>query len=107
VQFLTSRQAKAASQLDGKILTGNLKLSAKVSDPSARKSRQGAMYEGRELYVGNLDWSANEKDVKALFSPYGVVENVRIPRQMSGKSKGSAFVVFNSSVSPLSVYLVC
>lgn len=84
---------------------GKLVLNAKISDPSAKKGRQGAMHEGRELHVGNVDWSASEHDVKALFSPYGTIESVRIPRNMSGKSKGTAFIVFGSQVSPITVVL--
>ena len=94
VQFLTSAQARSATQLDGKALEGNMILSAKISDPGARQGRTGAMHEGREIYVSNVDWSAAEEDVKSLFSKYGSVEHVRMPRTLNGKSKGQAFVAF-------------
>lgn len=97
VQFLTSKQAENASHsLDGKSLGGNLRLSAKISDPSARKQRTGATQEGREVYVGNLDWSASETDVTTLFSESGNIESCRIPRNAAGKSKGAAFLIFSS-----------
>ena len=96
VQFLTSSQAQAATALDGKALGGRLVLSAKISDPSVRKDRKGAVHEGREVYVSNVEWSASEADIKAAFGKFGSVENVRIPRNMVGKSKGTAFVVFSN-----------
>ena len=57
------------------------------------------MHEGRELYVANVDWSATEDEIKEMFSKYGTVEKVRIPRNLEGKSKGTAFVVFSNKVS--------
>jgi len=96
VQFLTSAQAKAATQLDGKLFSGNLVLQAKISDPKAKKSRVGAMQEGRELFIGNLPSNATEDQIKGIFQKFGTVEQVRIPRNMVGKSKGAAFVTFSS-----------
>lgn len=52
------------------------------------------MYEGRELYVANLDWNATEKDVKEAFKKYGYIEGVRIPKKINGRSKGMGFIVF-------------
>ena len=52
------------------------------------------MYEGRELYLANLDWHASEKDVKQAFKKYGYVESVRILKKINGGSKGMGFVVF-------------
>lgn len=96
VQFLTSSSANAATSLDGKALAGNRRLQAKISDPNAKKDREGATREGREVYVKNVDWSKSEDDVRTLFEPYGKVDSVRIPRNMGGKSKGFAFVVFSN-----------
>ena len=101
VQFLTSAQAKAATQLDGKLFSGNLVLQAKISDPKAKKSRVGAMQEGRELFIGNLPSSATEDQIKGIFQKFGTVEQVRIPRNMVGKSKGAAFITFSSQVEAM------
>lgn len=94
VQFRLASQAHAATGLDGEDQGDNLKLLAKISDPAHRKSREGAMYEGREVFLANLDWSATEKDVKAAFKKYGYIENVRIPKKINGSSKGIGFIVF-------------
>lgn len=57
------------------------------------------MYEGREIHVSNIHWKADENDLKELFSQYGTVETVRIPRKVDGGSKGFGYVVFASKVS--------
>lgn len=56
------------------------------------------MYEGRELYLANLDWNATKKEIKQAFSKYGNVENVRIPTKVDGSSKGIGYVVFSNKV---------
>ena len=98
MQFKSSAEAYSATKLDGSAVGENLRLVAKVSDPTRRQERQGAMYEGREIHVSNLDFKANEGDLKELFSKYGTVELSRIPKKADGGSKGFGFVVFSSNV---------
>ena len=105
VQYNLNQSArKASDELDGKELVPGLKLTAKLSDPTAKQDRSGAMEEGREIYVRNIAWSASENDLEDLFSKHvdGTIESVRIPRAPTGKSKGFAFLVFASAVSLLS-----
>ncbi|MCJ1319728.1 Splicing factor [Xylographa vitiligo] len=96
VQFKSSSEAAAATELDSISQEGNLKLDVKVSDPGHKKVRSGPMYEGREVHVMNVDWSVTEEELSKVFSKYGTVEKVRIPRNMAGKSKGFAFLVFSN-----------
>ncbi|KAL9004937.1 MAG: hypothetical protein Q9188_002256 [Gyalolechia gomerana] len=96
VQFRTADQAKSATELDGQTIGSKLKLVARISDPSRRQNRVGALDEGREVHIRNLDWAVTETELEALFSKYGSVEQTRIPRDISGKSKGFAFVVFST-----------
>lgn len=98
IQFRSPSEAQAATELDGTEHDG-LRLLAKLSDPAHKKARKGAVHEGREVYLANLDWSATEDEVKNIFSKYGTVEKVRIPRKLDGQSKGMGFVVFSSKVS--------
>ncbi len=98
IQYKTSKQAQAATELDGEDLGEKLKLEAKISDPAHKKSREGAIYEGRELYLANLDWYATKDDIKKAFSKYGRLESVRIPKKANGHSKGIGYVVFRSKV---------
>lgn len=52
----------------------------------------------QKLYVGNLNFEANEEQVRELFSSYGGVEDVKIVMdRFSGRSRGFAFVRMDSS----------
>jgi len=45
------------------------------------------------IYVGNLPWSTTPDDLRALFEPYGEVENARIiTDRETGRSRGFGFV---------------
>lgn len=49
--------------------------------------------QNQKLYVGNLNFDANEEEVKELFGTYGSVEEVKIVMdRFSGRSRGFAFV---------------
>lgn len=46
-----------------------------------------------KLYVGNLNFDANEEQVRELFSQFGQVSEVRIIMdRFSGRSRGFAFI---------------
>jgi RNA recognition motif-containing protein len=45
------------------------------------------------IYVGNLPWRTTADDLRALFEPYGPVENSRIVTDReTGRSRGFGFV---------------
>ena len=46
----------------------------------------------KKLYVGNLDYSTSDEELKELFAAYGEVENVKIIKTAEGKPRGFAFV---------------
>lgn len=98
VQFKSSSDAKSATELDGQDLGDSLKLLAKLSDPGHKKPREGAIYDGRELYLVNLDRNTTRADIKEAFKRFGYVESVRVLTKVDGTSKGIAYVVFRSKV---------
>jgi RNA recognition motif-containing protein len=100
VQFQSPAAAHAATEVDGKQVDEKLKLVAKISDPSRKQNRSGAVEEGREVHVSNLDYKASETDLKELFSAFGTVEQARIPTKANGGSRGFGFVVFDNKVIP-------
>lgn len=52
----------------------------------------------RKLYVGNLPYETGETDLQELFARAGVVETVRVMRDMAtGRSRGFAFVEMNTA----------
>lgn len=99
VQFKLSSDAQSATELDGEDLGDNLKLLARLSDPGQKKPREGAMYDGRELYLANLDWKITRADIKQAFKKYGSIESIRILTKVDGTGKGIGYVVFRSKVS--------
>ncbi|KAL8649078.1 MAG: hypothetical protein Q9226_005726 [Calogaya cf. arnoldii] len=96
VQFSTADQAHKATEFHGQAVGAKLKLVARMSDPSQRHDRVGALQEGRELHIVNLHWDVTERELASTFSRYGRIEKTRIPTDVSGKSKGYAFVSFKS-----------
>lgn len=94
VSFRTADASAKAIQLDGKMLEGRFRLEAKYSNPAAKKQRDGAIEEGREVHVTGVPQEATEDDIKSLFQKYGAVERLRILTNKAGKSRGSAFVAF-------------
>eukprot|EP00090_Calanus_glacialis_P013056 TRINITY_DN21669_c0_g1_i2.p1 TRINITY_DN21669_c0_g1~~TRINITY_DN21669_c0_g1_i2.p1 ORF type:complete len:1156 (-),score=367.81 TRINITY_DN21669_c0_g1_i2:274-3741(-) len=65
---------------------------SKVYDPEAR--------ELKKLFVGSLDYTTTEEELNEYFSKYGDVMSVAISKYPdSGKSRGFAFVTFQSGVS--------
>ena len=98
IQFKSSSEAQAATALNNELQGGKLKLVVQLSDPEKKQDRTGAMYDGRELYLSNLDWNATNEEISTIFSKYGKVEKVRIPTNVGGKSKGIGFVVFSTKV---------
>ena len=45
------------------------------------------------IYVGNLAFSTTDRDLRQLFEPYGVVDEIRvITDRDTGRSKGFGFV---------------
>ena len=56
--------------------------------------------QNQKLYVGNLNFDANEEQVRELFSSFGGVEEVKIVMdRYSGRSRGFAFVRMDSADS--------
>ncbi|KAL3424409.1 RNA-binding protein [Phlyctema vagabunda] len=94
ISFRTRAAATAATQFDGQLLETGFKLVAKFSDPSQKKTREGATAEGREVHITGIDHSATEEELKVVFSKHGNVQRVNLLKNMAGKSKGAAFITF-------------
>nr|OQO23622.1 hypothetical protein B0A51_10008 [Rachicladosporium sp. CCFEE 5018] len=98
VQMLSGQQAQAAQDaMDGKMLDGQHRLLAKISDPDAKKDRSGASAEGRELFVKNIDFTASETEVKDFFAHHGTVTSVHLLKRTDGKRLGNGFISFCTS----------
>ncbi|KAF4966150.1 hypothetical protein FSARC_6149 [Fusarium sarcochroum] len=94
ISFRDQEASAKAVTKEGTLLEGRYKLLAKYSDPGHKKAREGALAEGREIHINNLDRSTSEGDLKEVFSKYGNVTRVNIPQTLAGKNKGFAFMDF-------------
>lgn len=54
-------------------------------------------YQGKNLYIKNLDDTIDDDKLKELFAPYGTITSCKIMRDPSGVSKGSGFVAFSTA----------
>lgn len=50
-----------------------------------------------ELFCGSLSWDATEDDIFNLFSEFGKVINVKLIKDYEGRSRGRAFVKFETA----------
>ncbi|KAL7921732.1 hypothetical protein ACQKWADRAFT_295100 [Trichoderma austrokoningii] len=96
VSFRDSDASAKAVAKEGTLLDGKYKLLAKYSDPNRKKNREGAVAEGREVYVSGLSHSTTEEQVREVFSKYGTIGRINIPRSINGKGRGFAFVDFET-----------
>ncbi|WYZ42023.1 hypothetical protein EsH8_V_000918 [Colletotrichum jinshuiense] len=96
ITFQDRAASAKATQKHGTVLDGKFKLMAMYSDPSRAKKREGAIEEGRELHITDLDPAAVEDDVEKVFSKYGTVKRINIPRNKAGKGHGVAYVEMES-----------
>ena len=49
------------------------------------------------IYVGNLSFEIDQEDLKEVFSEYGTVKNIHIPKDReTGRPRGCAFVEMES-----------
>ena len=83
------RKAASGKEEDEEVLR------AKAYDPEAK--------ELKKLFVGNLDFECSEDDLTLYFQTYGPIEEISIGQTPEGKSKGYAFINFESAISVDSV----
>ncbi|KAG6292041.1 hypothetical protein E4U09_003581 [Claviceps aff. purpurea] len=96
VSFLNREASAKAVAKEGKLLDGKFNLLAKYSNPNQKKHREGAVAEGREVHISNLDHSASEAEIRDVFGKFGQVQRVNIPQSMAGRNRGFAFLDFET-----------
>lgn len=97
ISFRTREASSLAVQKDGEMLEGKYRLLAKYSDPGHKKKREGAVAEGREVHISNLDKSIGESELREVFSKYGSITRINIPRTLAGLNRGYAFLDFENA----------
>lgn len=104
VQFKERRSAKRAlKELQNSMLDGHaiqLKLSKRETTREEAalllKKKASLGQEGTKILVRNIPFEATKKEVQELFSVFGTLRDVRLPRKMAGtgRHRGFAFVDF-------------
>lgn len=53
-----------------------------------------------KIFVGNVDWQADETDLTELFENYGPVQDVQLPKgKITGEPRGFAFVTMDDQAA--------
>lgn len=63
-------------------------------NPLQVRPAEGQAEQENKLFVGMVPWSANEEEIRAVFSTYGALREVHIIRNQDGTNKGCAFVKY-------------
>lgn len=100
VEFVEEGSVQLAMGMSGQKLFG---VPIMLQPTMAEKNRAAANAENlkkpdgpRKLYVGNLHPNINEIMLKAVFEPFGMLDQVKVQREADGNSKGYGFVEFKS-----------
>ena len=96
VEFKTKQQAEVAiSTMNGYVLEGHklqLKLSHRQGSNNATKVEKSN--KSNKIIIKNLPFEASRKDVFELFSAFGNLKSVRVPKKFDKSARGFAFVEF-------------
>ncbi|XP_066116597.1 probable RNA-binding protein 19 isoform X1 [Saccopteryx bilineata] len=103
VEYRKPEQAqKALKQLQGQVVDGH-KLEVRISEratrpalTSARKKQVPRKQTTSKILVRNIPFQADSREIRELFSTFGELKTVRLPKKMSGTGvhRGFGFVDF-------------
>lgn len=57
---------------------------------------EGEDVEATKLLIKNLAFEADKDELKKLFSPFGEIKSIRVPKKLDGSHRGFAFIEFIS-----------
>ncbi|KAL8731952.1 MAG: hypothetical protein Q9166_003084 [cf. Caloplaca sp. 2 TL-2023] len=102
LEFRTKEQAQAAlAAMDGHNLDNHqllIRASHKGADAAEERRREDNAKKIAErrtkVIIKNLPFEASKKDVRSLFSAYGQLRSVRVPKKFDCSTRGFAFAEF-------------
>ncbi|KAH7086360.1 hypothetical protein FB567DRAFT_444807 [Paraphoma chrysanthemicola] len=102
VEFNDAESASAALRtMDGSNLDEHrllIKASHKGENAAEERHKQDAVKKAAspKIIIKNLPFEAGKKDVRALFTPYGQLRSVRVPKKFDSSSRGFGFAEFTT-----------
>lgn len=104
IEMTTKEAAEAARKsMDGYELQGHklqVRLSHRGHDAAEEQRRadnaKKLANQHSKVLIKNVPFQATKKDMRTLFSSYGQLRAVRLPKNMNSRSRGYAFVEFTS-----------
>ena len=58
----------------------------------------------KRLYVINLPYTITHEDIKQLFSKYGIITNLKVPKDENNQIKGFSFVTYSMNEEALRAF---
>ncbi|KZV73245.1 hypothetical protein PENSPDRAFT_627695 [Peniophora sp. CONT] len=96
IQYTSPAAAKEALMMHGIELESGMPLSVYISNPERKKERTDANANAKEVYVAGLSKFTTKEDLDKRFKAYGRVKEIRVPLDEQGRSKGFAFIEFET-----------
>lgn len=97
LQFRTKEDARVViSEMDGAVIHGH-KIQLKLSDRKTyinTESKSTKKKNTGKIIIKNLSFEATRKDIFELFSSFGQLRSVRVPKKLDKSARGFAFVEF-------------
>lgn len=82
-------------KLSYNLKAANSDLSSASSGAAADAGNQ-AESEGTKIAIRNIPFEANEKEIRALFHPFGQIKSVRLPKKGNRELRGFGFVSYHT-----------
>jgi multiple RNA-binding domain-containing protein 1 len=110
--FRTKEQAQTAMRvMDGFVLNGHklgVKASHRGQDAAEEQRKQDLAKKAAalrtKLVIKNLPFETSKQEVRALFSTYGKLVALRIPKKFNNTSRGFAFAEFSTAKEALNAF---
>lgn len=102
LEFSSEQHAQAAQNaMDGYKLDGHellIRASHKAVDAAAQRRKEDEVKKlasrRTKIIIKNLPFEISKKDIRALFSAYGQLRSVRLPKKFDSSTRGFAFADF-------------
>lgn len=102
LEFSSEKHAQAAQKaMDGYKLDGHellIRASHKAVDAAAQRRKEDEVKKlasrRTKIIIKNLPFEISKKDIRALFSAYGQLRSVRLPKKFDSSTRGFAFADF-------------